>query len=197
MNKQRRVQLALITACFLMGGFGAAFAQGTPPAPVGDSPATTGQIQERAALTAEQQVEQANVVRRRAVSIRDRLMSMLDAARRERDIIRVTCLDDKLAQVNANIETLDRRVDALTAAAERQDENSRNHEYTVIVVLDQKFQVLEQEANQCIGQDLFETGATRVVTDVEEDTTLVDPSLVEVQETDSSNYIPSPASASR
>jgi len=194
MTRIQRFSLLLSLLVAVAGALGGAVAQTPGPS---DAEPTTGPVQERAALSAEEQTEQARTVKRRAVAIRDRFMQMLDTARQERDIIRVTCLNDKLTQVNANIETLERRIEALQSASERQDESARNHEYTVVVVLDQKFQVLEQEANQCVGQDLFETGATRVVTEVEENTTSIDPSLVEVPDTDSSNYIPPPASAAR
>jgi hypothetical protein len=93
-----------------------------------------------------------------------RVTAMLSQARRENDIIKVTCLSDKLTQINANLRGAQQRLSALKTAV---DVDRRNHEYTVLTVLDQKFQVLDQEANQCVGQDMFEAGTTKVETDVD------------------------------
>jgi hypothetical protein len=86
---------------------------------------------------------------------------MLEEARKESDIIKITCLDDKLTQINVNLRTAESRLDALRKAV---DPDRRIHEYTVLTVLGQKLQVLDQEAHQCVGQAMYETGATKVTT---------------------------------
>jgi hypothetical protein len=90
---------------------------------------------------------------------------MLNQARRESDIIRITCLNDKLTQINANLRNAQGRVEVLKTAV---DPERRNHEFTVLTVLNSKFSVLDQEANQCVGQDMYEVGATRVDTEIDE-----------------------------
>jgi hypothetical protein len=42
------------------------------------------------------------------------------------------------------------------------------HEYTVLIVLSQKLDQLDQEATQCLGQNVYEHGASQVVTTVGE-----------------------------
>lgn len=86
----------------------------------------------------------------------------LQSAKREKDIIRATCLDDKLSQCEANLQNIKRREVALTEAIQEGDAGRRNHEFTVIGVLSQKFNMLAQAANQCVGQDLFDTGDTQI-----------------------------------
>ena len=88
-------------------------------------------------------------------------------AKRDSDIIRATCLQDKLDQCNANLQSMKRRQSALSEAISKGDAGSSNHEYTVIGVLSQKLKMLSQAANQCVGQDLFETGDTRVKEEVD------------------------------
>jgi hypothetical protein len=112
---------------------------------------------------ADQQAAAAQIVQR-AVLLTQRLTQLLDEARREADIIRVTCLNDKLTQANANLRTAQSRLGSLQKAT---DQELRNHEFTVLSVLGQKFQVLEQQANQCVGQDMYETGPTKVVTEID------------------------------
>jgi hypothetical protein len=64
-------------------------------------------------------------------------------------------------------------------------------------VLGQKLQVLDQEAHQCVGQATYETGATRVVTEI--DTSMLpyeeDPSNPPVILPPSLPTVPPPASA--
>jgi PP-loop superfamily ATP-utilizing enzyme len=91
----------------------------------------------------------------------------LQSAKREKDIIRATCLDDKLSQCNANLQNIKRREVALNEAIADGDLGRSNHEFTVIGVLSQKFKMLVQAANQCVGQDLFDTGDTQVKEEVD------------------------------
>jgi hypothetical protein len=91
----------------------------------------------------------------------------LKSAKRESDIIRATCLKDKLDQCNASLQSIKRRQVALDQAIAAGDSGSGNHEFTVIGVLSQKFKALAQAANQCVGQDLFDTGETQVREEVD------------------------------
>ncbi len=136
--------------------------------------ASTG-VRRRADLTPEEQLAEAERIQHSAETLSQRVMGMLDEARREGDIVRVTCLDDKLTQINAHVRTMGDRVEALQAATTTADQDRRNHEFTVITVLGQNFTQLERDANECIGQSLFETGTTRVVTEIDPNTPDDDP----------------------
>jgi len=193
----RRALIALFVALSLGAtGFGLAIAQEAeqelpPEESEGELP-----VRRRAQLSASEQVAEAQATEERGTQIGRRVLSMLDEARRERDIIRVTCLNDKLTQINAHLRTLQSRRESLQEAVNTGDESRRNHEFTVITVLGQHFRTLEQEANACIGQDIFETGTTRVVVDIdpttpEEDLVVQDPGQPDVP------FIPPPASPTR
>jgi len=111
-----------------------------------------------------QQLESGESIVERGETLSQRVTQMLGDARRESDMIRITCLNDKLTQINANLHTAQARNTSLQHAV---DTDQRSHELTVLTVLGQKLQVLEQEANQCVGQDLYDTGATKVTTDID------------------------------
>jgi hypothetical protein len=113
---------------------------------------------------AAEQAETARAAIQRGSLLAQRITTMLEEARREADIIRVTCLNDKLTQVNANMRTAQARMTAFQSAS---DPDQRNHEATVLGVLGQKFQVLDQEANRCVGQDIYDTGSTKVETEID------------------------------
>jgi hypothetical protein len=134
-------------------------AQSPPPAAAPASSSATGPAQPAQDLTA-----QGETVVRRGSALSQDVLGMLQDARKEADIIKVNCLDDKLAQINANLRTAQARLDLLKKAV---DPDLRAHEHTVLAVLARKLQVLDQEAHQCVGQALYETGATKVVTEVD------------------------------
>jgi hypothetical protein len=190
----RRAFIAFSFAVLLGAtGFGLAIAQDAaneapPEETTGELPVTR-----RAQLSSAEQVAEAEATETRGTNISRRVLTMLDEARRERDIIRVTCLNDKLTQINAHLRTLQSRRENLQDAVNTGDESRRNHEFTVITVLGQHFRTLEQEANACVGQDIYETGTTRVVVDIdpstpEEDLVIRDPGPPEIP------FIPPPAS---
>jgi hypothetical protein len=165
----RRAIIALIVAAALgVLGIGIAIAQ-EQNEEIEEGEEVEGEVgvRRRAALTPQEQLAESGRIEERGVQISRRVMAMLDEARRERDIIRVTCLNDKLTQINAHLRTLESRRGNLQEAVTTADDSRRNHEFTVITVLGQHFRTLEQEANSCIGQDIFETGTTRVVTDID------------------------------
>ena len=190
---KRRVLAGGMLAALLCAA-GLTFAQESEPESVPGEAET--EVVGRADLSPEEQLAEAARVQTRGTQISRRIQAMLDEARRERDIIRVTCLNDKLTQVNANLRTLEDRIENLQSAVQAQDPSRRNHEFTVITVLSQKFNVLEQEANQCLGQDLFETGATRVETDIDPDSPTEDPTVLPETLPPAVPFIPPPASPS-
>jgi hypothetical protein len=118
----------------------------------------------RAVPTAAEQTATARSAVQRGSVLAQRISAMLEEARREADIIRVTCLNDKLTQVNANMRTAQTRMAAFESAS---DPETRSHEATVLGVLGQKFTILDQEANRCVGQDIYDTGSTKVQTEID------------------------------
>jgi hypothetical protein len=190
----RRALIALFAAAALGAtGFGIAIAQDQEDEAQAEEGEGELPVRARVQLTPQEQLAEAAQTEERGVQISRRVMAMLDEARRERDIIRVTCLNDKLTQINAHLRTTQSRRENLQQAVDAADESRRNHEFTVITVLGQHFRTLEQEANSCIGQDIFETGTTRVVTDIdpaapEEDLEIEDPAGP------TTPFIPPPAS---
>ena len=187
MSRRLRVLLTFLIALTL-GGLGLAVAQDGDDQGQNDNNdqgETDAEIdvERRANLGPDDQRAEAAQIVERGNQISRQVSAMLDEARQDRDIIRVTCLNDKLTQINANLRTAQTRADALTDAIEAQDTPRRNHEFTVLTVLAQKLQTLEREAQQCIGEDIFETGATSVTTEI-------DPGDVE-----DPNFIPEPPSS--
>jgi len=87
-------------------------------------------------------------------------------ATEDADMMKVTCLNDKLTQIDGNLRTAQQHLEGLRKAA---DAGVRAHEHTMIMVVGQKLDVLGQEAGQCVGKDLYETGTTTVDTVIDTD----------------------------
>jgi hypothetical protein len=135
-------------------------------------------VKAQAALSSEEQLAQANSIVRRGNQLAERLSRMLNEARREKDILRANCVNRKLTEVNANVRNVDQRAKALRDAAQGGDESRRNHEFTVLTVLSAKLDTLNHEAAQCLGESVFEPGASQVVTTVPANAPTLDPTSV-------------------
>lgn len=165
-NKWKTTAVVLAVAC--IGGDG--FVVQAQTTGTSGSVGTEGAARAGGASTAQQQLSHADqlssadAIVNRGNNLSQRVAQMLDDARRDADVIRVTCLNDKLTQINANLRTAQSRYTTLERTV---DNDQRNHELTVLTVLGQKLQVLDQESNQCVGQDLYETGPTKIITEID------------------------------
>lgn len=146
---------------------------------VGSTEAEIGGVQTRAAITPEEQTAQADRITRRASQLAERLSKMLDEARRDKDILRANCVNRKLTEVNANTRNIEQRSRALRDAVTTGDDARRSHEFTVLTVLSQKLESIDQEATQCLGQSVYEPGASQIVTTISQGSPTLNPSVID------------------
>ena len=91
----------------------------------------------------------------------------LTIAREQKDVVKALCLNDKLNQVDLAIRTATDRVSGLEAAANANDAERSRHQYTVVLVLNERVTTLVSEANQCIGEETGFVGESVVTVEVE------------------------------
>lgn len=193
MFKPKRLPVPAWLAAVAVMAAGAAFAQqGGSTVDVTKVEGLGNKAQEP--RSADAQAKQAAKIEERASQICARQSAMLNNARREKDIIQATCLDDKLTQCNANLASVKARREALTKAVRANDKGRAKQESTIIGVLGQKFQILDHAASQCIGQDIFETGSTTVAMEVDPDTPREDATVTPATPVAPVPYIPPPVS---
>ena len=96
-----------------------------------------------------------------------RVQALQETARKQKDIIKLNCVADKLVQTKVNVSIADQAMTALQENVARSDEGGRTHEFTRLTIINQKVLVLGAEAENCIGEDLSFVGATRVDIDVD------------------------------
>ena len=115
------------------------------------------------ALTGEQKLERAAT---RIDEMRDTLTSisgLLETVRdQERDILKVNCVNEKLAAIKGFVKVSEQSYVNLQAAVNQDDTEAAEHHYTLVAVAQQKVQALAEEARLCTGEEQRFAGTTDV-----------------------------------
>ncbi len=117
---------------------------------------------QRSTVSGPDMIKQGREYRANMDKVMVELQGLIDQARKQKDIIRLNCLMDKLMQVKANMNIADQAMQKLQEAVTRRDDGAALHEYTRITIVNQKVQVLQNEGQTCVGAELNYIGATRV-----------------------------------
>lgn len=168
MDRARTLRLVAASLFLVAIGHGVAVAQangGAPPGP----PDATGGLGRTVTLSPKDQAAEAEMYLSRMDSARSSVRLQLEEARNKRDVVKTLCLNDKLNQIDVAIRSARERKQALDVAAQKNDADQSNHEFTILSVLRQRTEQLTGEANQCIGNEvdvLGESSVTATVTDL-------------------------------
>jgi len=142
-------------------------ARGAGEAPVDLSPPTSASDPREQDLSLEQRLVRGNQFVMTIERASQSITRQLQAARKDRDVVRVLCLTDKLSQVDVALSSAQDRVGALRTAVERADADRSRHEYTVLEVLNDRARVLVNESNQCVGEETGFIGDAEVSVSVD------------------------------
>jgi hypothetical protein len=166
----------VVSSAVVLGGFGIAAAQsGNPAAP---APATATSEEEIAKLTPQEMLQRAAEYPKEMDESHGQVKRMLGEAKKEHDVVKVLCLDDKHKQMEVAKGAAKDRLEALRSAVQRPaaDKDGATHEFTILNVLRERIQTLLTEANQCVGEDTDYTGKTTLTVDIDPGLPDVDPS---------------------
>lgn len=162
----------LLIGIFLYSG--SVFAQPGPTPPGGGQLGTGAppsevelSVEQRPNLSSEEMVGQARQYQQSMGLVLQRIQGLQETARRQKDIIKLNCVADKLVQTKVNVSIAEQAMTALQDNVARSDEGGRTHEFTRLTIINQKVTVLGAEAESCIGEDLSFVGATRVDVDID------------------------------
>jgi len=180
------VKAKLLLATIFVGG--TVFAQAPAPAP--DAPAAVPppvapggapagsvdlSVKQQPMLAPGDMVNQSKDYFKAMGDVVKRIQILQDQAKREKDIIRLNCVTDKLVQARVNINIGEQSMAALQDSVTRTDAGESTHEFTRLTIVNQKVTVLGAEAENCIGEDLSFVGATRVDVEVDPNIPQYDP----------------------
>jgi len=167
------------------------FAQGpasapdpAPAAAAVNPPPAGGQVdvsvKQRPTLTPQEMLTQGQDYFRVMNDTMKRIQVLEETAKRQKDIIKLNCVKDKLVQGKVNLNLAEQSMTALQESISRADEGARTHEFTRLTIVNQKVLVLGAEAENCIGEDLSFVGATRVDVEIDPGIPQTDPTQAPV-----------------
>jgi hypothetical protein len=128
---------------------------GPPPAPPAPAPAVpdisvTGK--KRAAISPNDMLEQTASLRKEMGTALTNLVRLQESVKKQKDIIKLTCVNDKLVLVKQLLNIADTAQTNLSEAIARGDEDGRYHEYARVTVAQQEVAGLQAEAKDCAGE---------------------------------------------
>ena len=172
------VKTKLLLTTIFMGS--TVFAQGpAPEAP--PAPGTPGgsavdlSVKQKPTLTPADMVNQSKEYFTGMGAVVKRIQTLQDQAKREKDIIRLNCVTDKLVQARVNVNIAEQSMATMQESVARNNEGEQTHEFTRLTIVNQKVTVLGAEAENCIGEDLSFVGATRIEVEVDPNIPQYDP----------------------
>jgi hypothetical protein len=159
---------------FVLGG--TVFArQQTAPAPAPAQPDVDITFKQVANLTPQEMLDQGQDDLKQMQKGLQRVVQLQELARKQNDIIKLNCVNDKLVQIKAAINIAETSMTDLHEAIARNDDGARQHAFTKLTITNQKVQVLVTEAENCIGSDLSFVGATQVDVEIDPNIPTEDP----------------------
>jgi hypothetical protein len=155
---------ALAVGVAFVGGLTAAAQEGPATSSPGNGDEVQMAFQQEANLTPQEQMGWADEKYTTVVQTREYAARLLAQARQadRPDIVKINCLNNKLMEINAQIQSFDDRRNSLREAIGLGDGDRRMHEYRVLVVLYQKVQSLRMEVEACIGEEFGYMGAPSI-----------------------------------
>lgn len=174
------VKTKLLLASMFIGStvFAQAPAPSSPAVPAPEN-ATSGSVdlsvKQRPTLTPAEMVNQSKEYLQGMAQVVKRIQGLQDEAKRQKDIIRLNCVTDKLVQARVNENIAEQSMAALQENVAKNDVGGQTHEFTRLTIVNQKVTVVGAEAENCIGEDLSFVGATRVDVEVDQNIPQYDP----------------------
>lgn len=84
------------------------------------------------------------------------VLGKLEEARRAKDVVKLNCVNEKLTQIKGLLRISEQADVALQEAVATREKTSSEHEYTKVMIAQQKVSQMRSEAEKCIGQLAFQ-----------------------------------------
>ena len=94
--------------------------------------------------------------------ILDKVLAILKETRKEKDVIKLNCVNDKLTAIKGLIKVSEMGNISFKEAIVKDDKSTIENEITKISISYQKIKQLQAEAEACIGEMAVYTGETKV-----------------------------------
>ncbi len=169
----RYLKRVLIGAA-IVAAFGTVQAQ-----PAGEEPRPLeANTSSEAKLTPREMSAQSQVLLTEMEAVLRRVVGLQQSARKQKDIIKLNCVNDKLLQVKQLLNIAENAKNSLIEAIAAQNEADRYHQFAQLTVAAERSRGLRDEAEACIGEELVFLGPTELEVDkppIVDDPTTEDP----------------------
>jgi hypothetical protein len=85
------------------------------------------------------------------------VLEKLEEARRTKDVVKLNCVNEKLTQIKGLLRISEQADVGLQEGIARKESTTSEHEYTKVMIAQQKVAQLRSETEECIGQLAFRT----------------------------------------
>jgi hypothetical protein len=126
-------------------------------------------------MTREQKVAWVEQQVGSAQSVYTRVESMLEQAKKEKDSIKISCLQDKLTQLEVNLQGVEERRMLFEDANSRGDTADSDQQFRMLQIYISRVQSLMAEAENCIGEGDVVIGESDTTLTINQDITNEDP----------------------
>jgi hypothetical protein len=119
-----------------------------------DQPAEMPALKPVAELSPQEMVVDAERLIAEIRAVRAEVVTLQTDAREAKDVVRLNCIEDKLAQIDQLLLIADAARTELAAAVAAGDFEGRSHQHSLVVLSREKAQAVRQEADGCIGEEM-------------------------------------------
>jgi len=147
----------------------------SPSEPTGD---VGGPSAKDAQLSPDEMESRVRALTAQGENHRARVEQLKAEARKNKDVIKLNCINDKLLQVKQLLNIMDDSASRLSVAISTGEESERIHRFSVVSISAEKVSTLREEAEACIGEEISYLGPTNIDVDepdVPDDPTVNDP----------------------
>jgi hypothetical protein len=150
------------------------FGEGFDDGPVTELEALDSDIEK---LSGTQKLERARKKIRYMRGVLQETQALLKKTREEEpDIIKLTCINEKLAAIKGFVKVSEQSYQHLEDALSPADVEAQRHHYTLISIAAQKVKTLGEEARVCVGEVLRYSKDSTLVVTIDED--VADPEFI-------------------
>lgn len=107
---------------------------------------------ERVTVADPEKLQRSDESLSRMRAILKNVLKLLEDARREKDVVKLNCVNEKLTQIKGLLRVSEQASIGLQEAAARKDADGSEHEFAKINIAKIKVEQLRAESEECIGQ---------------------------------------------
>lgn len=172
MNTFRKALVAVVLGSFAVGG--TILAQTAED----EAPEVTAPIEKQAVLTPAEMQTTSEAYLKDMQTVLVRIVELQQLARKQKDVIKLNCVNDKLLQVKQLLNIAEASRTNMVEAIAQSDDAGTAHQFSQISIAKEKTEGLHNEAEGCIGEELVFLGPTETTVDdpgLPDDPTAPDP----------------------